>query len=125
MSGRRNQLYQFKFLNGQSLAASFNSSPTNIEFLDNVGYQLNVTTANAVGTFSFQVSLDYNQDSQGNVQNAGNWVDLPLSTTPTLASADVTVMFDGNQIQAPWIRVAYTRTSGTGTVTGYVSGKMI
>lgn len=125
MSGRKNNLYQYKILNAQSLGASFSSAPTNIEIMDNVSYQMNVTTSDANGTFTVEVSDDYNQDSQGNIISAGNWIALPVSVAMTLTGVNDTIMFDGNQISHPWIRLTYTRASGTGTVTAYVTGKML
>lgn len=125
MSGRKNNLYQYRLLNSQSLGASFSSTPTNIEIMDNISYQMNATTSDAVGTFTVEVSDDYNQDSNGNIISAGNWIALPVSVAMTLSGSSDTIMFDGNQISHPWIRLTYTRTSGTGTVTAYVSGKML
>lgn len=125
MSGRKNNLYQYKILNGVSLGASFSSVPTNIEIMDNISYQMNITTADAIGSFTIEVSDDYNQDSQGNVITAGNWITLPISDAMDVAGASDLIMFDGNQISQPWIRLKYTRTSGTGSVTAYVTGKML
>lgn len=100
------------------------SAATNIEFMDNIGVQLNFTTSNAVGTFNVQVSMDYNQIN-GVVVNAGNWVNLALSPSPVAASANNQIYIDLNQLSAPWIRTIYTAGSGTGLLDGFICGKEI
>lgn len=110
----------------KSLGASFTTSPTLISFLDNVCYQVNVTTSNAVGTFYVEASLDYQPtDAVNGPANAGNWVALTLSATPTLASANDTIMINLNQLPFKAVRLGYTRTSGTGTAVIYIMAKQI
>ena len=110
-----------------SLAASFSSTPFDIRTLDNIAVQLNATTSNAVGTFSVQGSLDYNPGGSTSPSGpvAGNWIAITLPAIPTLASVDAQFLLDLNQLSFPWLRIAYTRTSGTGTVDIYVSGKAV
>jgi hypothetical protein len=109
---------------GDMSQASITSTPTNIQYLDNVGIQLTWTGA-PVGTFSIQISSDYQRDAQGNVTNAGNWVTLPLSPAITASGSADTAYIDMTQLSAPWVRVLYTKTSGTGTLQGYVTGKTV
>lgn len=122
MAGK-SSLIQFQNIRNGDMSGSITSRVTGVQYLDNIAIQLNVTTADAVGTFEVQVSLDYAQDSQGNVTNAGNWIGLNLSGTPTVASTNEQFFIDINQVPAPWVRVVYTRTSGTGTVQGFISAK--
>jgi hypothetical protein len=125
MSGRKGNLLKFQNITSASMGANVTSAVTNIQFLDNVGIQLNFTTSDAIGTFKVQISMDYDQDAQGVVKTAGNWVDLVLSPIPAAAGANDQIYIDINQISAPWIRVFYERTSGTGTLNGFVTGKML
>lgn len=107
------------------MATNLVSPVTQIEFMDNIGVQLNFTTSDAVGTFNVQVSMDHTQDQYGNVTNAGNWINLALSPSPVAASADNQIFIDLNQLSAPYLRVIYTRVSGSGTLNGYICGKSV
>lgn len=106
------------------MSTSVTSSATNISYLDNVGVQFNFTGA-PVGTFQVQVSADYNQDTQGNVLNPGTWVPLTLSPSPAASAVAGSIYIDLNQLSAPWVRTAYTTTSGSGVLSGYITAKMI
>ncbi len=125
MSGRKLQLRDYIVLNAASLNGNSNGTPTNCQFMDNIGYQFN-NTSGSVATYGVQVSVDYNQDINGNVTNAGNWVDLPLSPAIGATGSAGTAYVDINQTGAPWIRPTVTHVSGSGgTVTIHVTGKML
>ena len=111
----KNSLAPVKLLTAQSLASSFNTPATVVQFLDNVGYQVNITTSNSAGTFAVQGSLD-------NV----NWASLSLSGTPIAASANDIIIININQFPFQYIRLAYTsNTAGTGTADVYIEAKAI
>ena len=133
MSGRKSNLKQYELVAAASMTTSITSPVTSIEFLDNIGYQIDYS-GSPVGTFSVQVSADYNQDYQGNVMNAGSWVTVPVTywngttfvdstTIPTTVSSPVFVNL--NQLSAPWVRVVYTFASGSGSLNIWVCGKML
>lgn len=134
MSGRKSNLKQYQTItSGDMSLSSITSSVTNIEFLDNIAIQLNFTGA-PVGVFQVQVSADYNQDNNGNVLTAGNWVAIPVAyytsgsfttSTDIPTSAGSPIYLDLNQLAAPWVRVVYTTTSGTGTLNGYIAAKAV
>lgn len=105
-------------------AASVTSAVTNIQFLDNIGYQFNFT-GTPTGTFVIQVSADYAQDNQGNVTNVGNWIPISFTSPPVASGSPGTIYIDLNELSAPWIQAVYTKTSGTGTLNAYVTGKML
>lgn len=115
--------------------ATLTSDVTNIQFLDNIAYQFN-WSGSPVGALSVEVSIDYAQDdmSPPNVTNTGNWTPLTLTywdgsafvtafSIPTSVGSPVCV--DLALLSAPWIRVKYTKSSGTGTLNAYVSAKEI
>lgn len=127
MSGRKNVLTPISIASSQSLAASFNSTPTMVPYLDNCAYQINVTTSNSTGTFSVQGSLDYIQ-ATGLVQGvAGHWIDLSLGGgTPTVAAANDSILINLNQVPFNALRLAYTSTiAGTGHADIIFMSKMI
>ena len=125
MSSRKNVILPKLILSAGDMSASITSSATNINFLDNASIQLNFTGA-PVGTFAVQGSLDYSPGINNDpLANAGNWVDLPLSVTPTASGSPDVILMDLSMLPFPWIRVVYTRTSGTGSLNYYIVAKEI
>ncbi len=113
--------------------AVITSAVTCIQWLDNIGIQLNWTSS-PVGTFQVQVSADHAQDENGNVTVAGNWTPIVLNyllsgsmtqstTIPT--SVGSPIYLDLNQLSAPWIRTVYTNASSTGTLSAFITGKVV
>lgn len=108
---------KYKVASSQSLSSTFTSSPTDIRYLDNCSYQINITTSNSTGSFSIQGSNDFEPSPQnaGLPVNPGNWADLPLSGTPTVAASNDVIVIDLNQLSLNGIRLHYTSTvAGTG-----------
>lgn len=132
MSSQKNSLLKFKNItNGDMAQASITSAVTNIQYLDDVGLQFS-WTGSPVGNFQIQVSADYSQDAQGNVLDSGHWVPLLLSywngsafvTSVDLpASLGSPYYLDLALLSAPWIRVVYTKSSGTGTLNSFITAK--
>lgn len=117
-----NVQYPYHLINAVSMAATITSAAQNIITQDNVGLQLN-WTGTPVGTFSVQVSNDHAENPLGNVTVAGNWTTLTLSASVTAAGSADTAFIDINQSGAYFLRVVYTRTSGTGTLNCYLTAK--
>lgn len=124
----RKNVLKFQVATAQSLSATFISAPTVVKFLDNVSYQINITTTNSVGTFSVQASNDYQQDEVTDaVTNAGTWADLPLGGgTPSAGAANDTILINLNQLPFNAIRVKYTSSvAGTGTCSIVLQARQI
>lgn len=121
---RKNVLPKFKNITAGDMSANITSTVTNIGYVDNVGIELS-WTGTPTGTFTVEVSVSYEQDSQGNVINAGSWNALTLNPTPTASGSAGSFYISLNQIEAPWIRVRYVRTSGTGVLTSFICTKEI
>lgn len=118
---------------GDMSTASITSAVTNIQILDDIGVQLN-WTGSPVGNFRVQISADHAQDINGNVTVAGNWTPLTLTYWDGAAwatSVDIPtslgspIYFDMALLSAPWIRVLYTKTSGTGTLSAFITAKVL
>lgn len=134
MSGRKGVLIQFPNIVNATMLTPVTSAVTNIQFLDNIGVQLDWTGL-AVGTFQVQVSANYASDLLGQaVQNPGTWTPVTLTyllagvlttanSIPTLAGSPIYI--DLNQLSAPAMRVVYTPISGTGVLNGIVTAKEI
>lgn len=100
------------------MAASILSNPQRIQFQDNVGIEL-IWTGTPTGSFTVEISIDY--DPERHI--AGNWVNLPLSPSIGAVGTPDVAYIDLNQLSAPYIRVRFTRTAGTGTLDCYVAAK--
>ena len=93
------------------------SAVTSIFNQDNVGLQL-IWTGTLAGTFDVQVSADYNRDTL-----AGTWTSVGLPAVQTAAGSASNAYVDLNQLSAPWVRVVFTYTSGSGNLTEYLVAK--
>lgn len=117
-----NPMYQNHLVNGASLAATYTSPIQVLHMQDNLGIQLN-WTGTPTGTFAFQVSADYAQTQEGTVQNPGHWVTLTVTPTISAAGSADQAYVDLNQLSSQWVRIVYTRTSGSGTLDVWTTAK--
>lgn len=125
MSSRKNALFPFSIItDGDMSLASITSLVTGIQYLDNIAIELSFT-GTPTGTFQVQGSLSYERDAQGNVTNAGQWTPLNLPQSPVASGASGVILIDLNQLSFPYIRVVYTRTSGSGTLNALIGGKVV
>lgn len=105
-----------------AMTANRTSVIVEIKNQDNIGVQLHWTGA-PTGDFSVEISSDHQQDAEGNVTVAGNWVTLPLSPAITATGGADDAYIDLNQMSAQYMRVTYNFTSGTGSLTGIAVAK--
>jgi hypothetical protein len=118
---RKNVLLKKQIITAGDLSqATVASSVIGIKYLDNVSIQCNLTGA-PVGSLAIQTSTDHDEDDKGNVLAAGNFV----SYTSASISASGNVVFDLNQVAAPFVKILYTKSSGTGAINAFVFGKMV
>ena len=119
----RNNLGPVKIISAGSMGGDITGPATNIQFIDNIAIQLN-WTGNAVGDFKIQGSSDH-QEVNGVVTNEGNWVDISLSPAPAAAGSTDQILINMTQLAFPFIRVFFDRSSGTGSLDAWISGKAI
>lgn len=125
MSGRKNFLPPFTIITaGDMSQASLTSTIVNIQYLDNICISF-VFSGSPVGTFSIEGSNTYNQTPEGSITSVGTWTPIVLNPVAIAAGTSGSVLLDLNQLSFPWIRAIYTKTSGTGTLTATISGKML
>lgn len=106
------------------MSASITSTVTVIQNLSMISYDISWTGTAPVGIMSVQVSNTYTQNGNGSVRNAGNWTTLTLSSTPTVSGSTGNGMIDVDATGAYAMRLVYTRTSGTGTMSATISAKV-
>lgn len=135
---RKNTLNAVKDVtSGDMSAASVTSLVTDIQYLDNISVQLSWTSS-PVGTFAIQGSLDYSPgdaaSAAGRTANAGTWTPITLtylsgsvfvSATSIPTSVGSPILLNLSNLSFPYIRVVYTRSSGSGTLTSWIMGKAI
>jgi len=106
---------------GASMADSFTSSAVMIRWQDNVGLQLK-WSGTPTGVFTVECSNNrYPETNQ-----AGDFYSLTFS--PSLdqpAGAAGGYLINLNQVPFSWVRVVYTRSSGTGTLDCWLTSKEV
>lgn len=121
----KNALLPFHFIVDQSMAGNVTSGATNIQYTDNCAIQLNFT-GTPVGIFSVEGSVDHAVNAMTGVQTvAGLWIPVTLDPIPVASGSSGQILIDMKELSFPWIRVVYTRTSGTGTLNGFISAKAV
>ena len=116
----KNALKPFQMIVSGDMSADITGTPTNIMFMDNVSIELQFT-GTPTGTFYVDVSNTYDPISNP----TPTWITLPLSPTPVATGVAGVVGIDYNQSGFEWVRVRYTRTSGSGTLDGYIAVKAV
>lgn len=111
--GRKQVSLPYQLLNGESMGASFTSAATNVTYTDVVGYQLK-WTGTPTGTFDVEATVD-----------GSNWEALTLSPAPQATGGAGGTLISLNQIPYAQVRLKYTRTSGTGSLSAWVMTKTI
>lgn len=123
---KKSNLSRYQLISAGDGSGDLVGAVTSIQFLDNIGYQINMTGSNMTGTFNVEVSADYEQDQNGNVINAGNWIPLPLlPSASVITGAPTNIYIDITQISAPYIRLTYIHVSGSGTVSAFITAKVL
>jgi len=120
----KNFLSPFLTINAQSMGASVTSAVTDVRFLDNIGFQV-IWTGTPTGSFDVQGSMDYALGSGSTVLNAGTWTSIPLSGLVNPAGSASNIPISITEFPFPYIRLVYTRVSGTGTLNAYISAKAV
>ncbi len=107
-----------------------------VALLDNVDIEV-ATTGTLTGAFTIEISSSY-RFSQGvssapTVIQAGNWTDVTANAVAKVpfctkygtdpAGATSSLRFCLQFLGSLFVKVKYTATSGTGTITGYWNGK--
>lgn len=107
-----------KFVNYVALnaanAATASSTSSAIDASQMLSCSLQVTSA---GTLAGTTKLQFSNE----LKSPTNWVDITSATVDSLDSQSVGIMKLETAYQ--WLRVVYTKSSGTGTITATLHGK--
>lgn len=126
MSGRKDFRSKYILVSaGDMSQATVTSAAVGIHTFDNIGIQVNITAGTPTGAFDVQVSADHNERN-GQIITAGTWISIGTAYTATITSGSPSnVYFDLNQLSSQFVRLLYTKTSGTGTFDAFLVGKML
>lgn len=117
---RKNVLLSFPILNAVDISQSQVSDPTGVGYTDNIGMLIDWAGSSPAGTITVEVCDD---DTKG--KPSGVWHTLTLSGTPAVSGNIGQHEISINQLPYSWVRVRYTRTSGSGSLTVKISTKQI
>jgi hypothetical protein len=104
-------LIETPLMSAVSLGASTTSNPVDVTHLSNVAIHL-IYTGTPTGTIDVEVSND-----------STNWIVLGSPNTVALSGAAGGTLLQLTNIGYYHLRIKYTRTSSTGTLTALLGGK--
>lgn len=115
--------------NTGDMSANITGATTILQSLSEVSYSIAWTGTSPVGVFSVEASNDCTVEATGGV-SGGTWNKVPLQLSDGTITTDIPVTGNsGNgfvevETAAYALRPVYTATSGTGTITVKVNGKV-
>jgi hypothetical protein len=120
----KGNLVKFQTITSGDASGNLTSAVTQIQHLDDITVQVNVT-GTPTGVLQVQYSLDFTEDFMNNVTNPGTWVNDIYAVQTVTAGNPTSTIFDLTLKGAPYVRLTWTSTSGTGTINAFISGKAV
>jgi hypothetical protein len=123
---RNNVLLPYKILDAADGTGALTSLTTNIQYLDNVGIQVDLTGGTSGGTLAVQVSANHTERNGTGapfVVVAGTWA--TIASQVIAAGAPTPTYFELSGLSAPFIRLTWTPTVGSDTITAIIVGKKV
>lgn len=115
--GRKNTLINYLMFGSAGCdmsVSSTTSSSTSVQNTDNIGIILSWTGTSPVGTVTISGSNDNS-----------TFVDLDFGSTISISGNTGSDLLNINQFPCAYIRIKYTKGSGTGTLTASMTTKQI
>jgi hypothetical protein len=106
------------------MATQIISTPTIIDNISLISYDISWTGTAPVGMMSVQVSNTYTQNAEGQTANPGNWTTLTLSAPTPVTGNTGNGGIDVDVTGFYAIRLVYTPTSGTGLMNATINAKV-
>lgn len=100
-------------INGGDASGNLTSAAIDANQLLSISVQ-SVSTGTAAGT----LKLQFSNDAPSNISAPTNWTDIPSATVSVTAAS--TVGIAKTELCYRFVRVVYTFTSGTGTITANI-----
>lgn len=119
---QKNAIVQKHLVVDGDMSGSITSEAINLLRMDRASLHL-IFTGTPTGDFAVEASGDYREDSAGNPQIAGTWTPITLSPAPVASGSPDDIFIDLTVTAAPWVRLTYTPTAGTGTLNAHLSAK--
>jgi hypothetical protein len=109
----------------QSMAADITSLVVPIPYYAGYSVQANYATSGTLGgVLALQASDDHQEDPEGNVLHAGNWV--TITNTPVTLTGAGSYMWNVTTANYSYFRLIYTHLGGdSGTLNAYCTIKEI
>lgn len=116
-------------LNGADMSGDIESVPLNVQQSDLLGIQVDYDSGGSpVGSLELQGSVNYDPHL-----GTGTWFSLPLSvapdftpvTTVAIPTSPSPLFLDMYGVSVPWLKLVYTATSGSGSMTAILSSKRL
>ena len=100
----------------QSMGATFTTRGISVSDYHHCGIKIITDTSDGVGVWTVEAS---DNSPDGLEASSGDWVDITsgLTSIPDSASADQSIDISLPMCTSNYIRIKYTRTSGTGSAT--------
>jgi hypothetical protein len=114
------RVFEYQITTDQSMGGDYTSSPVYLNQIA-MGSIEAVWTGSPVGEIKLQVSVNHKEAANGGVAVAGTWTDYTNSEYSMTTAGSV--VWNLSNIGYQYIRVVYTRTSGTGTLNVFGMGK--
>ena len=109
----------YAVLSAADLASSQTSAPINLYQVYMYSIQ-SVITGSPVGSIKLQVSNDYNIPQTPNgAPTPTNWTDV--ATSVTAINGATSILWEDPNTSYAWVRVVYTKTSGTGSLSARIN----
>lgn len=102
------------------LSADVISSPTNVQYSDNIGIQLNWAGTSPSGQISIEISNNYNP-----LTKIGTWTALDFGSPILIATNSGSHLININLVPFAWVRLSYSATSGSGTLVATLVMKQV
>jgi len=125
MSHVKRVIPPYKVISAGDMSGDITGKVTSVTFSDTLTYGIAWTGTSPVGTMKVQGSLDYTETADHTVLDAGTWFDLPLAPAPAVSGATGTLSISLRFHSFPWLRLVYSRSSGTGTMTAWIAGREV
>lgn len=120
----RPQLSPEQIITDGDMSDDIVSEVTIIQKISLVSYSFSWSGSSPVGVITIEVSNDFSLNGDGSVRNEGTWSALDIDPAGAVSGSSGTGFVNISDISAYAIRAVYTSTSGTGTIQGYITGKV-